>query len=72
MWRTTAWAWTRRTYGRCWPGRPHGDSLGLGNVDERLRAVFGDEYGLVVETALGAGTKVNVRVPKYRTGVHAS
>ncbi|MBY8878512.1 histidine kinase [Actinacidiphila acidipaludis] len=52
-------------------GEGEGDSLGLGNVDERLRAVFGDEYGLVVETAPGAGTKVNVRVPKYRTGVRA-
>ncbi|SEG25718.1 two-component system, LytT family, sensor kinase [Actinacidiphila yanglinensis] len=53
-------------------GKAGGDSLGLGNVDERLRAVFGDEYGLVVETAQGAGTKINVRVPKYRNGVHAS
>jgi two-component system LytT family sensor kinase len=52
-------------------GEGEGDSLGLGNVDERLRAVFGDEYGLVVETAPGAGTKVNVRVPKYRNGVRA-
>ena len=46
------------------------DSVGLGNVDERLRRAFGDEYGLVVETALGAGTKVTVRVPKYAPGVH--
>ncbi|WP_443054402.1 histidine kinase [Streptomyces sp. IBSBF 2435] len=53
-------------------GEAGGDSLGLGNVDERLRAVFGDEYGLVVETAPGAGTKISVRVPKYRNGVHAS
>jgi two-component system, LytTR family, sensor kinase len=44
-------------------------SVGLGNVDERLRAVFGDEYGLVVETAVGAGTKVTVRVPKFAPGV---
>jgi two-component system, LytTR family, sensor kinase len=44
-------------------------SIGLGNVDERLRAVFGDEYGLVVETAVGAGTKVTVRVPKFAPGV---
>ena len=47
------------------------DSVGLGNVDERLRAAFGDEYGLVVETAPGAGTKVTVRVPKYAAGVRA-
>jgi len=38
--------------------------VGLGNVDARLRSVFGDAYGLVVETAPGAGTKVTVRVPK--------
>jgi two-component system, LytTR family, sensor kinase len=44
-------------------------SIGLGNVDERLRAVYGDEYGLVVETAVGAGTKVTVRVPKFAPGV---
>ncbi|MDQ3629338.1 MAG: histidine kinase [Actinomycetota bacterium] len=44
------------------------DSIGMGNVDERLRAVFGDTYGLVVETAQGAGTKVTIRVPKYAAG----
>jgi two-component system LytT family sensor kinase len=47
------------------------DSIGLGNVDERLRSAFGDEYGLVVETAPGAGTKVTVRVPKFAAGVRA-
>jgi len=51
-------------------GDPDGDSVGLGNVDERLRQVYGDDYGLVVETAPGAGTKVSMRVPKYRVGVH--
>ncbi|HEX6249297.1 MAG TPA: histidine kinase [Nocardioidaceae bacterium] len=45
------------------------DSVGLGNVDERLRSTFGDDYGLVVETAPGAGTKVIVRIPKYAPGV---
>ena len=52
-------------------GDPETDSVGLGNVDERLRRTFGDEYGLVVETAPGAGTRVTVRVPKYAPGVHA-
>jgi two-component system LytT family sensor kinase len=46
------------------------DSIGLGNVDGRLRNAFGDDYGLVVETAPGAGTKVLVRVPKFAPGVH--
>lgn len=48
------------------------DSVGLANVDARLRQVFGDEYGLVVETAPGAGMKVSLRVPKYAAGVRAS
>ena len=46
--------------------------VGLTNVDQRLRAAFGDDYGLVVETAIGAGTKVLMRVPKFRSGVRAS
>ena len=46
------------------------DSVGLANVDERLRATFGDDYGLVVETAQGAGTRVVVRLPKFRPGVY--
>ena len=45
------------------------DAVGLANVDARLRQVYGDEYGLVVETALGAGTKVSFRVPKFAPGV---
>ncbi|MEO5652845.1 MAG: histidine kinase, partial [Marmoricola sp.] len=36
-------------------GTAGGDSVGLANVDERLRNTFCDEYGLVVETAPGAG-----------------
>jgi two-component system LytT family sensor kinase len=53
-------------------GDPETDSVGLGNVDERLRAAFGDEYGVVVETAPGAGTRVTLRVPKFAPGVTAS
>ncbi len=54
-------------------GDPEGASahVGLTNVDHRLRAAFGNDYGLVVETAIGAGTKVIMRVPKFRSGVRA-
>ena len=52
------------------PAGSHADSVGMGNVDARLRQVFGDDYGLVVETAPGAGTRVSFRVPKYAPGVH--
>ena len=41
------------------------DSIGVANVDERLRTVYGDDYGLIIETAPGAGTKVTVRIPKF-------
>jgi LytS/YehU family sensor histidine kinase len=52
------------------PGRSaRGAGIGLANVDERMRQVYGDEYGLTVETGPGAGTKVSLRVPKYRPGV---
>jgi two-component system LytT family sensor kinase len=44
--------------------------IGLGNIDERLRRVYGDEYGLVVETACGLGMKITVRVPKYQAGIN--
>jgi two-component system LytT family sensor kinase len=56
------------------PGRPDtddGQHVGLSNVDERLRNVFGDHFGLVVETAPGEGTKVSMRVPKFHPGVRA-
>jgi two-component system LytT family sensor kinase len=56
---------------RAMVGEGDSDSIGVGNVDERLRHVFGDEYGLVVETAPGLGTKVSMRVPKFAPGVHA-
>ncbi|MEU5370453.1 histidine kinase [Streptomyces sp. NPDC005951] len=51
-----------------------GTSTGIGllNVDERLRQVYGDDYGLVIETGVGAGMKVTLRLPKYRAGVHGS
>jgi two-component system LytT family sensor kinase len=52
-------------------GIDRSDSIGLGNVDARLRQVYGDAFGLVVETAVGAGTKVSFRVPKFAPGVHA-
>jgi len=48
-----------------------GQHVGLSNVDERLRAVFGDQFGLVVETGPGAGTKVSMRIPKFHPGVRA-
>ncbi|MEU6769863.1 histidine kinase [Streptomyces sp. NPDC046759] len=43
--------------------------IGLSNVDRRLRQVYGDDHGLVIETGVGAGTKITLRVPKFHPGV---
>ncbi|PRX48754.1 two-component system LytT family sensor kinase [Prauserella shujinwangii] len=50
-------------------GRGAGTSMGLANVDRRLRNVYGPWFGLVVETAEGDGTRVIVRVPRFQPGV---
>lgn len=41
-----------------------GAHVGLRNVDTRLRQMYGSDGGLVVETNLGAGTLVRMRIPK--------
>ncbi|MDQ2837495.1 MAG: histidine kinase, partial [Actinomycetota bacterium] len=56
------------TIRRALAGESEVDSIGLGNVDARLRQLYGDAFGLVVETAPGAGTRVSFRVPKYAPG----
>lgn len=42
----------------------HG-SLGLKNVHERLRILYGDGYGIAVESVLAVGTTVAIRVPLH-------
>ncbi|MEU8972500.1 histidine kinase [Streptomyces monashensis] len=49
------------------PGAATG--IGLSNVDRRLRQVYGDDHGLVIETGVGAGTRITLRLPKFRPGV---
>jgi two-component system, LytTR family, sensor kinase len=46
-----------------------GAHVGLGNINNRMRATFGNDYALVVETEEGAGMKVIMRVPKFSPGV---
>ncbi|WP_246281919.1 sensor histidine kinase [Fodinicola acaciae] len=41
-----------------------GDHVGMANVDIRLRSMYGDGYGLRIDTALGVGTRVSMRVPR--------
>lgn len=51
-------------------GRRPSDSVGLRNVDERLRTIFG--HGLTIETGIGVGTKVTMRLPKYSAAASAA
>jgi two-component system LytT family sensor kinase len=43
--------------------------VGVHNVDRRLRATFGDDYGLRIISQPGRGTTVVMSVPRYRAGV---
>jgi len=43
--------------------RGNGKAIGLRNVDGRLRALYGAEYGLALESEIGRGTRVMFRVP---------
>ncbi|NUS37131.1 MAG: histidine kinase [Pseudarthrobacter sp.] len=49
-------------------GHTDGDHVGLRNVDARLRQVYGNDHGLVIETAPGEGTLITMRVPKSQPG----
>ena len=49
-------------------GHAEGDHVGLRNVDARLRQVYGEDHGLVIDTAPGAGTLITLRVPKFQPG----
>lgn len=53
-------------------GTDPSDAVGLHNVDERLRAVFGEDHGLRIRTGIGTGTTVTLRIPKRHPGVVVS
>ena len=45
------------------PGHGSGNGVGLSNVHERLKGLFGEEYGLRIVSVPGEGTSIYVRVP---------
>jgi two-component system LytT family sensor kinase len=50
-------------------GRAGGSAgIGMSNVDARLRQLYGETYGLTVQTAVGIGTRITVRIPKGQAG----
>lgn len=40
------------------------DSIGLLNVNFRLKNYYGEEYGLILESEEGRGTKITIRIPE--------
>jgi LytS/YehU family sensor histidine kinase len=45
------------------PGREYHASIGLSNVDSRLRLLYGPECGLAITSEIGKGTRVIIRIP---------
>jgi two-component system LytT family sensor kinase len=50
----------------------HGGGVGIVNVQARLQATFGPDYGLEIDTGPGRGTTVTMTLPKFRAGVRAA
>ncbi|NWJ45022.1 MAG: histidine kinase [Chloroflexi bacterium] len=46
--------------------------VGLSNVNERVKSIYGLENALQIETKPGEGTKITFRVPKYKSGIVVS
>ncbi len=44
--------------------------IGLSGINRRMHQVYDQRYSLMVETAVGAGMKVTMRVPKFVRHVH--
>jgi two-component system sensor histidine kinase YesM len=38
-------------------------SIGVVNVNRRIQMIYGKDYGLLVQSVLGAGTKVTIHIP---------
>jgi signal transduction histidine kinase len=45
------------------PGNENRSCIGLCNVDRRLRLLYGEDHRLVIESEVGRGTRVIIRIP---------
>ncbi|HUW64626.1 MAG TPA: histidine kinase [Spirochaetia bacterium] len=50
------------------PGFGSGNGVGLSNVNERLKSLFGEDWGLRIISEPGKGTAVYMRVPLVKAG----
>ena len=42
-------------------------SIGIKNVNQRIKAYYGQEYGLHLESRVDVGTTISIRLPKNLT-----
>jgi len=45
--------------------------IGISNVSERLKVLFGSEYRMWIESQPGEGTRTQIEVPELQTGLVA-
>ena len=43
-----------------------GSSIGIHNINARMKMLYGEEYGVTVESVIGEGTKVTLCIPRLR------
>jgi len=46
--------------------------IGISNVNERLKVLFGNDYRLYVDSRTGAGTRIEIEIPELEAGVPAA
>lgn len=46
--------------------KPKRSGIGLANIMERLRIMFGEPYGIQIESRVGEGTAVIVKIPSAK------
>ena len=42
-----------------------GKSIGLTNVNKRIKMYHGEKYGLSVKSSVGKGTRIRITLPRY-------
>ncbi|TBL81814.1 sensor histidine kinase [Paenibacillus thalictri] len=49
-------------------GQTQSNGIGLRSIHERIRFIYGDEYGIVIDSTANEGTTVQIRIPYMRNG----
>ena len=46
--------------------------IGVSNVNERLKVLFGNEYRMWIDSQPGCGTRIQIEVPELQTDLAAA